>query len=74
MLRIFFHSKHVANNTQVVLKVSHRNIIKGNIVKQASFHAHFEDDKYHGMSDSEITLTDQTECVDDLRRRESFWQ
>ena len=26
------------------------------------------------MSDWEITLIDQVESVDDLRRRESFWQ
>ena len=54
-------------------KSARRNFIKGNTAKQASFHAHFEDDK-HGMSDWEITLIDQTESVDDLRRRESFWK
>ena len=50
-------------------KSAYRSYIKGNTVKQASFHAHFEDDKHHGMSDWEITLIDQTESVDDLRRR-----
>ena len=50
------------------------NFIKGNTVKQASFHAHFEDDKHYGTSDWEITLIDQTDSVDDLKRRESFWQ
>ena len=55
-------------------KSAHRNYIKGNTIKQASFHAHFEDDKGHSMSDWEITLIDQTESVGDLRRRESFWQ
>ena len=30
--------------------------------------------KHHGISDWEITLTDQKESVDYLRRRESFWQ
>ena len=55
-------------------KSAHRSFIKGNTVKQASVHAHFEDDKHHGISDWEITLIDQTESVDDLRRRESFWQ
>ena len=29
-------------------KSGHRNFIKRNTVKQASFHAHFEDDKHHG--------------------------
>ena len=82
MLCIFFNAKHVPNNTQVVLKVSDAGLtitsqpigITLNTVKQASFHAHFEDDKHHGMSDWEITLIDQTESVDNLRRRESFWQ
>ena len=55
-------------------KSIHRNFIKGNTVKQASFHAHFEDDKHHVMSEWKITLIDQTESVDNLSRRESFWQ
>ena len=37
-------------------------------------YAHFEDNKHHGMSDWEITLIDQTDSGDDLRRRVSFWQ
>ena len=82
MLCIFFHAKHVLNNTQVVRKVfdlylriiSQPIRISGNTVKEASFHAHFEDVKHHGMSDWEINLVDQAESVDDLRRRESFWQ
>ena len=53
---------------------AHRNFIKRNTVKQALFHPRFEDDKYHGISDWEITLIAQTESVDDLRRREPFWQ
>ena len=48
--------------------------MKGNTVKQESFHGHFEDDKHHGMSDREITLIDETDSTQDLRRRESFWQ
>ena len=40
-------------------KSPHRNFIKRNTVKQASFHAHFEDDKHHDMSDWEIALIDQ---------------
>ena len=55
-------------------KSAHRNFSKGNSVKQVPFHAHFEDDKHHGMSDWESTLVNQAESVDDLRRRESFWQ
>ena len=55
-------------------KSAYRNFIKGNTVKQVSFHAHFEDDKHRGMSDWKITLIDQTYNADDLKRRESFWQ
>ena len=55
-------------------KSAHRSFIKGNTIKQVSFHAHFEDDKHYRISDWEITLDDQTDSVDDLRRRESFWQ
>ena len=39
-------------------KSAHRNLIKGNTVKQASFHTHFDDDRHHGMSYWEITLID----------------
>ena len=86
MLCIFFHAKHVQNNTPVVLKVSELDLtitsqpvgisLKGMPLfpKQASFHAHCEDDEHRGMSDCEITHIDQTESVDDLRRRESFLQ
>ena len=44
--------------------------MKRNTIKQASFHAHFDDDK-HGMSDGKITLIDQTDSVGNLRRGES---
>ena len=52
---------------------AHRNFIKGNTAKQALFPPHLEDDIHHSMSDWEITLIDQTESVDDFRRRDSFW-
>ena len=48
-------------------KSAHRNFIKENTVKQASFHSHYEDGKHHGMSDWEITLIDQAESADDLK-------
>ena len=44
--------------------------MKRNTIKQASFHAHFDDDK-HGLSDGKITLIDQTDSVGNLRRGES---
>ena len=43
-------------------------------MKQASFQAHFEDEKHQGMSDCEITLIDQIDSADYLRTRKSFWQ
>ena len=78
MFCIFFHAKHAQNNAQTVIKVFDLDLIisnyfiKRNTVKQVSFHPHFEDDKRHGMSDWEITLIDQTDSVDNLRRRGVF--
>ena len=46
--------------------------MKGNTVKQESFHGHFEDDKHHGMSDREITLIDETDSTQDLREESLF--
>ena len=54
-------------------KSVHRSFIKGNTIKQVSFHTHFEDDKRHGISDWETTLIDQVDSVDNLRRIDSFW-
>ena len=54
-------------------KSGHRNFMKGNTMKQVSFHTHFEDDK-HGISDWEITFIDQTHTVGNLRRRDFFFQ
>ena len=66
------HAKHVLNNTQVVQKVSDLDWTTisqpiGISLKGIPFHAHFEDDK-QGMSDSKITLTDQGESVESLKR------
>ena len=43
-------------------------------VKQESFHAHFAEDLHQGESDWEVRLIDQGVSVDDVRRRESYWQ
>ena len=82
MLRVFFHAKHVLNKYTGSkesfrsrfnnYKSAHKNFIKRNTVKQASFHTHFEEDKQHGINNWEIALIGQAESVDDLRRRESF--
>ena len=41
-------------------KSAHRSFNKKTIVKQASLQAQFENEEDHGMSDWEVTLTDQT--------------
>ena len=43
-------------------------------VKEESFHDHFAEGLHQGESDSEVKLTDQGVSVDDVRRRESYWQ
>ena len=43
-------------------------------VKQESFNAHFAEANHKGKEDWEVSLIDQTDNVEDLRKRESFWQ
>ena len=43
-------------------------------VKQESFHAHFTEVLHQGEIDWEVRLIDQGFSVDDVRRRESYWQ
>ena len=43
-------------------------------IKQESFHAHFADVNDNGEDDWEVRLIDETDNVEDLRKRESFWQ
>ena len=42
-------------------------------VKQ-ELHAHFAEVLHQGESDWEVRLIDQRVSVDDVRRRESYWQ
>ena len=39
-----------------------------------SLNTHFEDVKHHGMSEWEISLIDQPNSVDNLKRKRSFRQ
>ena len=55
-------------------RCSHRNILRNKKVKQELFHAHFAEGLYQGESDCEVRLIDQGVSVDDVRRRESYWQ
>ena len=43
-------------------------------VKQESFNAHFAMINHNGEDDWEVRLINQTDNVEDLRKRESFWQ
>ena len=43
-------------------------------VKEESFRDHFVEGLHQGESDWEVKLTDQGVSVDDVRRRESYWQ
>ena len=43
-------------------------------VKQESFNAHFAEVNHKGKDNWEVRLIDQTDNVEDLRKRVSFWQ
>ena len=49
-------------------------MITTRVIKQESFNAHFAEANYNGEEDWEVRLIDQTDNVEDLRKRESFWQ
>ena len=55
-------------------RCSHRNFLRNKKVKQESFHAHFAEGLHQGESDWEVRLIDQGVRVDDVRRRESYWE
>ena len=43
-------------------------------VKQESFNTHFADVIHNGEDDWEVRLIDQTDNVEDPRKKETFWQ
>ena len=55
-------------------RCAHRNFLKRQKVKQESFNAHFAEVNHNGEDDWEVRLIDQTDNVEELRKRESFWQ
>ena len=55
-------------------RCAHRNFLKRKKVKQESLNAHFAEADHNGEEDGEVKLNDQTDNVEDLRKRESFWQ
>ena len=52
----------------------HRNFLKEKKGEQESFNAHFAEVNHNGENDWEERLIDQTDNVEELRKRESFWQ
>ena len=53
-------------------RCAHRNLLKGKIVKQDSFNAHFAEANHYGEDDLEVRLIDQTVNVEELRKRDPF--
>ena len=53
---------------------ANRNFLKTNKLKQESFNAHFAEANHIDEEDWEVRLIDQTDNIEDLRKRESFWQ
>ena len=52
----------------------HRNFLRNKRVKQELFHAHFAEGLHQRESDWEVRLVDQGVSVDDVRRRESYYE
>ena len=50
-------------------RYAHRNVLKG----KTDF-AHFSELNYYSEDDWEVGLIDQTDVVEELRKRQSFWQ
>ena len=55
-------------------RCAHRNFLRKKKVKQESFNAHIAEANHNGEEDWEVRFIDQTDTVEDLRKREFFWQ
>ena len=55
-------------------RCANRNFLKRKKVKQESFNAHFAEVNHNGEDSLDVRLIDQTDNVEELRKRESFWQ
>ena len=55
-------------------RCAHRTFLKGEKVKQESFHAHFAEGLHQGESDWEVRLIEQAVSAVGLRWIESYWQ
>ena len=61
-------------NSKRTIRCSHRNFLRNKEVKQESLDAHFVEGLPQGESDWEVRLIDQGVSIDDVKRRESYWQ
>ena len=55
-------------------RCAHRNFLKRKKVKQESFNAHFAEVKHNDEDDWEVRLIDQTDNVEELRKRDLLCQ
>ena len=55
-------------------RCANRNFLKRKKGKQDSFNAYFGEVNHIGEDDWEVRLIDQTDNIEDLRKRKSFWQ
>ena len=60
--------------TDLITICAQRNYKKNIKITQESFHAHFGKESHNGESDWLVTLVDQADSTEELRRKESFWQ
>ena len=53
-------------------RCAHKNFLKGKKVKQELLKVHFAEVNHNSEDDWEVKLIDQTNNIDELRKRESF--
>ena len=81
---IYLHVKHALHNIQRVQRIFGQGLITTDVptetfwnekkVKQESFNAYFAEVNHNGEDDLEVRLIDQTDNVEELKKKESFWQ
>ena len=54
--------------------MSHKYFLNGKKVKPELFNAHFAEVNRNGEDDDEVRLIGRTDNLEELRKRESFWQ
>ena len=79
---IYLHVKHAVRNIQRVQRIFGQGLITTDVptetfwnekkVKQESFNAYFAEVNHNGEDDLEVSLIDQTDNVEELKKKESF--